>query len=82
VKRSWQTARGRPANCTACRSPSKEALNVAGLHTTWGNPAFRDNVADWDATVVARLRRAGAIIVGKTNPHCMLADFAQTFNDV
>jgi amidase len=60
----------------------KEALNVRGLHTTWGNPAFRDYVADWDATVVARLRQAGAIIVGKTNAHFMLADFAQTFNDV
>jgi amidase len=60
----------------------KEALNVAGLHTTWGNPAFRDYVADWDATVVARLRHAGAIIVGKTNAHFMLADFAQTFNEV
>jgi amidase len=60
----------------------KEALNVAGLHTTWGNPGFKDYVADWDATVVARLRRAGAIIVGKTNAHFMLADFAQTFNDV
>jgi amidase len=60
----------------------KEALNVAGLHTTWGNPAFRDHVADWDATVVARLRRAGAIVVGKTNAHFMLADFAQTFNEV
>jgi amidase len=60
----------------------KEAFNVAGLHTTWGNPAFEDYVADWDATVVSRLRKAGAVIVGKTNAHFMLADFAQTFNDV
>jgi amidase len=60
----------------------KEAFNVAGLHTTWGNPEFTDYVADWDATVVARLRRAGAVIVGKANAHFMLADFAQTFNDV
>jgi amidase len=60
----------------------KEALNVAGMHTTWGNPAFKEHVADWDATAVARLRRAGAVIVGKTNAHFMLADFAQTFNDV
>jgi amidase len=47
-----------------------------------GNPAFRNYVADRDATVVARLRRAGAIVVGKTNAHFMLADFAQTFNEV
>jgi amidase len=60
----------------------KEALNVAGLHTTWGNPAFKDYVADWDATVVERLRQAGAIIVGKTNAAFMLADFAQTSNDL
>jgi len=60
----------------------KEALNVTGLHTTWGNPAFEDYMADWDAIVVARLRQAGAIIVGKTNAHFMLADFAQTFNEV
>jgi amidase len=60
----------------------KESFNVSGLHTTWGNPAFKDHVADWDATVVARLRQAGAIIVGKTNVHEMLADFGQTANDL
>jgi amidase len=60
----------------------KESFNVAGLHTTWGNPAFKDFVADADATVVRRLRQAGAIIVGKTNVHFMLADFAQTANEL
>ena len=60
----------------------KEAFNVAGLHTTWGNPAFKDYVADRDATIVARLRDAGAILLGKTNAHFMLADFAQTSNDL
>jgi amidase len=60
----------------------KESFNVAGLHTTWGNPAFKDHVADWDATVVARLRLAGAIILGKTNVHAMLADFGQTANEL
>lgn len=59
----------------------KEAFNVAGMHTTWGNPAFADYVADWDATVVSRLRAAGAVVVGKTNAAFMLADL-QTFNDV
>ena len=33
----------------------KEALNVAGMHTTWGNPGSREFVADHDATVVTRL---------------------------
>ena len=60
----------------------KDSFNVAGLHTTWGEPAFAEYVADWDATVVQRLRRAGAIVVGKTNVHHMLADYGQTANEV
>ena len=60
----------------------KESFNVAGLHTTWGNPVFKDYVADADATVVRRLKHAGAIVVGKTNVHSMLADFAQTANEL
>jgi amidase len=58
----------------------KEAINVAGLHTTWGNPEWKDNVATTDATVVARLRAAGALIVGKTNVALMLGDIEQTTN--
>ena len=60
----------------------KESFHVAGMHTTWGNPAFREYVADWDATVVRRLRRAGAIIVGKSNVAAMLGDYAQTSNEL
>jgi amidase len=60
----------------------KDSFNVAGLHTTWGNPAFRDYVPDWDATVVRRLKAAGAIIMGKTNVALMLGDFAQTSNEL
>jgi amidase len=60
----------------------KDSFNVAGMHTTWGNPAFKDFVADWDATVAWRLRHAGAIIVGKTNVAFMLADFGQTANEL
>jgi amidase len=60
----------------------KDSFNVAGLHTTWGNPAFKDYVADRDATVARRLKRAGAIIVGKTNVALMLADFGQTANEL
>lgn len=59
----------------------KDSFNVAGLHTTWGNPAFKDFVADADATVVRRLEQAGAI-VGKTNLPFMLADFGQTSNEL
>jgi amidase len=60
----------------------KDSFNVAGLHTTWGNPAFKDFVADSDAIVARRLKRAGAIIVGKTNVAFMLADFGQTANEL
>jgi len=60
----------------------KDSFNVAGLHTTWGNPVFQDYVADSEATLVRRLKEAGAIIVGKTNVHFMLADFAQTANEL
>jgi amidase len=60
----------------------KDSFNVAGLHTTWGDPAFKDFVADTDATVVRRLRQAGAIVVGKTNLAFMLGDFGQTANEL
>jgi amidase len=60
----------------------KESFNVAGLHTTWGNPAFKDYVAESDATVVQRLKQAGAIIAGKTNVHFMLMDYGQTANEL
>ncbi|TCC38183.1 amidase family protein [Kribbella speibonae] len=60
----------------------KDCFNVAGMRTTWGNPEFAEYVADRDAVVVERLQRAGAIVVGKTNVHTMLADFGQTANEV
>lgn len=45
----------------------KDEQDVAGLPTTYGSVPFRNHVADRDSTLVARLRRAGAIPVGKTN---------------
>lgn len=45
----------------------KEMINVAGLPNTFGNLNRRGRTADEDATVVARLRRAGAIPLGVTN---------------
>jgi amidase len=60
----------------------KESFDVAGLSTTWGNPAFRDFVATTDATVVRRLRDAGAIVTGKTNVAFRLGDFMHTVNDL
>jgi amidase len=60
----------------------KDCFDVAGMHTTWGNPAFANNIADRDAAVVERLQRSGAIVVGKSNVHTMLADFGQTTNEI
>ncbi|MEV6831156.1 amidase family protein [Amycolatopsis sp. NPDC051102] len=58
----------------------KDAFAATGLPTTWGEPAFADCVADEDAAVVHRLRAAGAIVVGKSNVHHLLADFGRTEN--
>src|SRR5262245_31180773 len=59
----------------------KEAFNVAGLPTTWGNPHFRDFIAPEDAVSVSRLNRAGAGILGKRNVPVQLADI-QSYNEV
>ncbi len=59
----------------------KESFDVAGLPTTWGNPAHRGNIAAADAETVRRLRAAGAVVFGKTNVPLMLADW-QSYNDV
>jgi amidase len=53
----------------------KEAFDVAGLATTSSHPPLKDNVAREDATVVSRLRAAGAVILGKTNVPELCADF-------
>jgi amidase len=59
----------------------KEAFNVAGLPTTWGSEQFKDWIAPTDATAVARLKAAGAVILGKTNVPPFLADW-QSANPV
>ncbi len=53
----------------------KESFNVAGLPTNWGVPAKEGWIAQTDATAVARLKAAGAIILGKTNVAMWLADW-------
>ena len=53
----------------------KESFNVAGLPTSWGVQGMKDWIADTDATAVARLKAAGAVILGKTNVAMWLADW-------
>ena len=47
----------------------KDVIDVAGTRTTAASKVLADNVAAADATVVARLRAAGAVVVGKLNTH-------------
>ncbi len=59
----------------------KDSLDTAGIRTTAGTIGWRDRVPDRDATVVARVKAAGAIVLGKTNtPEFTWSD--ETDNDV
>src|SRR6202795_4650337 len=44
----------------------KDIVNTKDVRTTFGAIPYRDNVPDHDAVAVARLRAAGAILIGKT----------------
>jgi amidase len=59
----------------------KEAFDVEGLPTTWGVPAYKNNIARTDAVAVQRWKAAGAVIFGKTNVPAWLAD-GQSFNAI
>ncbi|MGC5403964.1 amidase [Streptomyces sp. DT225] len=59
----------------------KDALETAGMRTTCGTPDLKDHVPDQDADAVARLREAGAIVIGKTNTPAYCQDI-QTSNAV
>ena len=45
----------------------KDMIDVAGLPTTFGSEAFRDNIATRDDAIVAAMRAAGGFPMGKTN---------------
>ena len=54
---------------------------MAGWRTTYGSPLYADHVPDADDLVVERIRRAGAVTIGKTN----VPEFAagsHTFNTI
>lgn len=59
----------------------KESYNIAGLPTTWGNPAQKDFVPPEDALSIARVKDAGGVILGKTNVPLGLGDW-QSYNDI
>lgn len=63
-------AKGREAGpLTGIPVAIKDIIDMAGLPTRCGSPAYPDRPRPADATVVARLRKAGAVMVGKTTTH-------------
>lgn len=53
----------------------KDTIETAGIRSTSGSPRRKDFVPTRDASAVARLKAAGAIILGKTNPAEMAMDY-------
>ncbi len=88
IERDAQLARGE------CLGPLhgfpfaiKDLENTAGIRTTLGSPLFKDFVPRTDSIVVERIKRAGAILIGKTNvpefglgSHTFNPVFGTTFN--
>jgi len=68
---NWGTLHGLPITI-------KDIFETAGLRTTAGYIPLKDYVPQQDATVVARLRAAGAIILGKTNMAELAGDYQST----
>ena len=74
-------ARGERGSLLGVPMTVKESHNVAGLPTTWGFEAAKGWIAPADSVGVARLKAAGAIILGKTNIPVSLADW-QSVNPI
>ena len=52
----------------------KDQMYTAGIRTTGGSPVFGQFVPEYDATVITRLKEAGAVLLGKLN----MTEFATT----
>jgi amidase len=68
-------ARGEDAPLLGLPMTLKESINVRGLRTTIGMPAWTEFRSEHDAPVTARVKAAGAVLMGKTNVPPMLADW-------
>jgi Asp-tRNA(Asn)/Glu-tRNA(Gln) amidotransferase A subunit family amidase len=44
---------------------AKDIIAVKGYRTTWGSPPLKDQLLDYDASVVEQLREAGAVLIAK-----------------
>ncbi len=67
-------AEAKAADTTAPKGPLhglpiaiKDLAETRGVRSTYGSPVFADNIPTADSLMVARIRAAGAIIIGKTN---------------
>src|SRR6202040_5201 len=47
----------------------KDLIDTAGVRTTAGSAVFKDRIPSEDATVVRKLKEAGAVFLGKLNMH-------------
>jgi amidase len=68
-------ARGEDAPLLGLPMTLKESINVRGLRTTIGMPGWKEFRSEHDAPVTARVKAAGAVLMGKTNVPPMLADW-------
>ncbi len=59
----------------------KDLIETRGIRTTFGSPLFRDYIPAENDLIVERMRRAGAIVIGKTNTPEFGAG-SQTFNTI
>jgi amidase len=67
-ERDAQLARGEPlGSLHGFPFAVKDLTPVKGLPHTFGSPIFKDAIAPADSVMVERLRKAGAIFIGKTN---------------
>jgi amidase len=74
-------ARGEARSLEGLPVTIKDCFEVAGLVTSVGASTLQNYVPKEDASAVARLRRAGAIVLGKTNVPLLTGDF-QTYNSL
>ena len=77
-ERDLRRARGERGPLLGVPMTVKESFDVAGLPTHWGLLPLRDQRPREDALAVARLKAAGAVILGKTNVPPALADWQAT----
>jgi amidase len=68
-------ARGEDAPLLGLPMTLKESINVRGLVTTVGMPAWKNARSEHDAPVTTRVKAAGAAVMAKTNVPPMLADW-------